>query len=139
MNVYGGNPPVNVPIDASNVRMMTLPPLEDFSKTPIINYENDYYDDTLYLRASMTGSNICDNFDVQDSTNIIGIFSVPSSTDPPTSSPTSFPTEYNPPLTVVDVGNPCGNFFESGLCEMCTGDCDNGTFDSKNSSHVFVG
>ena len=28
------------------------------------------------------------------------------------------------PLVVEFVGNPCTNEFESGLCEICTGDCD---------------
>ena len=43
----------------------------------------------------------------------------------PTSSPTPSPSA--PPIaanTVTKVGNPCTSYFEGGLCEVCTGDCD---------------
>ncbi len=32
---------------------------------------------------------------------------------------------YKPKVSEVElVGNPCNDFFDSGFCEVCTGDCD---------------
>ena len=58
-----------------------------------------------------------------------------SNSPPPTPSPTAAPTPptatpptpTSNPNVVQLLGNPCNDFFNNGLCEICTGDCD---FDS---------
>ena len=43
----------------------------------------------------------------------------------PTSSPTPSPSASPIAANVVrKVGNPCTDYFDDGLCEVCTGDCD---------------
>lgn len=123
--VFGGNPPVNVPQDTANVNMMDLPPIDSFDRSSVINYDNIFHDDTLFLSTSFTTTSpICNTFDNMNTINIVGNFSPLQDTNSPTNSPTYSPTEYITPIPVTRVGNPCGNYFESGLCEICTGDCD---------------
>jgi hypothetical protein len=132
--VFGGNPPVNVPQGTANVIMMDLPPIDSFDRSSVINYDDFLYDDTLFLKTSFTTTSpICDTFDNMNTINIIGNFLPLQDTNSPTNSPTYSPTEYVAPISVTSVGNPCGNYFESGLCEICTGDCDEG----KHICHSF--
>lgn len=126
---------MNIPQGTANITMVDLPSIDSFDRTSVINYEDFFYDDTLFLNTSLTTqSSICDTFDNMNTINIVGIFSTPSDTSSPTGSPTYAPSEYSAPITAVRVGNPCGIFFESGLCEICTGDCDNG----KHECHSFL-
>ena len=63
-----------------------------------------------------------------DDINVVEKITTSPSVSPtgPTAKPTvatESPSASRPEVQYV--GNPCGNFFSDGKCEICTGDCDN--------------
>jgi len=72
--ILGGNPPVNLPADTANVTFIDLPTLDNFVQTPTITfkkYNDEIYDETLYLETDLTES-LCSDFDVKHSLHVIG-------------------------------------------------------------------